>query len=42
MGRGVVVGGTRENGVFVSNGVKVGRGVSLGVTSKVGLAVQVA
>jgi hypothetical protein len=40
-GRIVRVGGTREKGVLVKNGVKVGRGVLLGVRTSVGLAVQV-
>ena len=41
LGRGVLVGGTSENDVFVGIGVNVGRGVSLGVAGMVGLAVQV-
>jgi len=36
-GLDVIVGETREKGVFVSSGVNVGRGVSPGVTSRVGL-----
>ena len=40
-GRGVRVGGTNENGVFVKSAVKVGRGVFVGVISSVGLGVHV-
>lgn len=41
LGRGVLVGGTREKEVFVGIGVMVGRGVSVGVSSRVGLGVHV-
>jgi hypothetical protein len=41
VGLAVLVGGTRENGVFVGKGVMVGRGVYVGVNSSVGLGVQV-